>query len=92
MMLYAVCMLKSVLTPLQNPAHSSPQQPTSMIFNCMTDAMFEPANWRSFKSFVVRVRERAQQNPSLGAGWPTISMDGGPGPSKPFEREQPIYA
>ncbi|GAX73096.1 hypothetical protein CEUSTIGMA_g549.t1 [Chlamydomonas eustigma] len=67
-------------------------QPTSMIFNCMTDAMFEPANWRSFKSFVIRVRDRAQQNPSVGPGWPTISMDGGPGLSKLSQREQPIFA
>lgn len=38
-----------------------PLQPLGLTFNSMTDAMFEPANWRRFKAFVVRVRERAEQ-------------------------------
>ncbi len=51
-------------------------QPTALTFHCMTDAMFEPGNWRSFKSFVVRVRERAEEASAASRlDWGNASLD-----------------
>lgn len=67
--------LESVLfEPMTNQSIELPQ-PLGLTFHTMTDEMFEPANWRRFKSFVVRVRERAEE--TMGArDWSRFSIKG----------------
>ena len=35
-------------------------QPTGITFHSVTDQLFEPSNWKAFKSFVLRVKEKAE--------------------------------
>ena len=65
----ALSRLEAVLfDPITNQAVELPQ-PAGLTFNCMTDAMFEPANWRAFKAFVVRVKERSEASMTATSGW-----------------------
>ena len=67
------------------PARPLPaSQPLGLTFHAMTDAMFEPANWRRFKSFVVRVRERAAESgrPDVSRFSMTDAGEGGGGPMR----------
>ncbi len=82
-----------VLTDVNSPCHVFYSQPLSMTFNCMTDAMFEPANWRAFKSFVVRVRDRAEQQANAPQWQATSSMDGDmPGAGTKPRPGRPVFA
>jgi len=57
----ALSRMESVLfEPVQSHAIEVPP-PAGLTFHCITDEMFEPNNWRAFKAFVIRVRERAER-------------------------------
>ena len=60
----------------------------------MSDVMFEPGNWRSFKSFVMRVRDRAESRNATNADWISLSMEGDAGPSQTGgkQRVRPVFA
>ena len=64
-------------------------QPAGLTFNCMTDAMFEPSNWRSFKSFVIRVRDKAEKTASISTTWASQSMDSDAGETLPQQGKPP---
>ncbi|KAG1677028.1 hypothetical protein FOA52_001197 [Chlamydomonas sp. UWO 241] len=53
--------------------------PAGLTFNCLTDEMFEPNNWRAFKAFVLRVRERSEaqsgRSEACAVGADSVSQD-----------------
>jgi len=63
-----------VFDPLQYQGVELPQ-PSGVTFCGMGDAMFEPANWKSFKSFVSRLRDRADKVGVRPRGASQSSMD-----------------
>jgi beta-amylase len=48
-------------TPVDHPQGIELPPPRALVFNRLSDSMFEPNNWQAFKAFVRQVRACARR-------------------------------